>query len=136
MKNFVKLTAFLISILLMLSMTACLSREDENRAREHISAFLDAVAIPDYERASSLVHPDADFDLEAFLEEAKNERSLDFSSGVEIVKYIKNKYIYKGNNTIYNPKIRVKVGDETVVIYVEVLINDEGYGINTIYFND
>ena len=71
-------------------------------------------------------------DLETFLLNVEQEENVDFQAGIEIEKYTgfsSSMYDSTVNGSTYELTMRTKVGDKTVKFTIEIVKNENGYGI-------
>ena len=97
-----------------------------------INDFFAAIVAEDYDKAESFLHPERPADLEAFLLNVEQEVNVDFQAGIEIEKYTgfsSSLYDSTVNGSTYELTMRTKVGDKTVKFTIEIVKNENGYGI-------
>lgn len=108
-----------------------------DEAKAYVNDFLDAVEAEDYDAAEGMLHPERPGDLKEFFENVEKKKDVDFQSGIEIEKYTGfRSAVYDStiDGSSYELTMRVKVGnsDKTVVLTIEIVKNDKGYGIYNI----
>jgi len=77
-------------------------------------------------------------DMEAFFLQVEQEESMDFQEGIEIERYTgfsTSWYDSSVDGSRYELSMRAKVGDKTVSFTVEVVRNEDGYGIYNVVIN-
>lgn len=122
-------------LLLITSLTACsggVTREDTQTAMDSLLTALDN---ENYAEAAALYHPDAAMTkdlLAAFAEQVKTKVGIDLTEGAvaEKITGISSSY-YDSNvdGSRYALTAKIKAGDKTASLTVEVVRNDRGYGI-------
>ena len=129
---FKKLLTITIVCLLVLSLMSCASGIKGDEAKALINDFFAAIVAEDYDKAESFLHPERPADLEAFLLNVEQEENVDFQAGIEIEKYTgfsSSMYDSTVNGSTYELTMRTKVGDKTVKFTIEIVKNENGYGI-------
>ena len=118
--------------LCIFSLVSCGMGINGGEAKEFIRDFFDAVVAEDYEKAEEFLHPDRPADLELFFLSIEEEEDLDFQEGIEIEKYTgfsSSLYDSTVGGSTYELTMRAKVGERDVVFTIEIVQNDNGYGI-------
>ena len=103
-----------------------------DEAKAMLNDFLATIEAEDYEAAQALLHPDRPADLEDFLLGVEQEQGLDFQTGIEIEKYThfaSSFYDSTVGGSRYELTARTTVGEREVFFTVELVKNDNGYGI-------
>ena len=121
--------------LLLTSLTACSGGVTREEARTAMDSLLSALDNENYAEAAALYHPDAAMSedlLAAFAEQAKTKVGIDLTEGAvaEKITGISSSY-YDSNvdGSRYALTAKIKAGDKTADLTVEVIRNDRGYGI-------
>lgn len=133
----------LLAVLLVaaMSLTACgdsVTREETKAASEALFA---ALSTKDYQAASALFHPEADMTpdrVAAFCEQLHSQTGLDFSKGATIERYTgMSASLFDSNvgGSRYELTMKVKVGETTATFRVEVVRNDDGFGIYNLHYD-
>ena len=135
-KTAARILAFLAALLLLItSLTACEGGVTREETKTAMDAFLTALDSENYAEAAALYHPDAAMTeelLAAFAEQVKTKVGIDLTEGatVEKITGISSSYY---DSTVggsrYELTARIKAGDKTAFLTVEVIRNDKGYGI-------
>ena len=121
--------------LLLVSLTACSGGITREEAKTAMDSLLSALDNENYAEAAALYHPDAAMTeelLAAFAEQVKTKVGIDLTEGavVEKITGISTSYY---DSTVggsrYALTARIKAGDKTAALAVEVIRNDKGYGI-------
>ena len=121
--------------LLLTSLTACSGGVTREEAETAMDSLLSALDNENYAEAAALYHPDAAMSedlLAAFAEQVKTKVGIDLTEGaaVEKITGISSSYY---DSTVggsrYALTARIKAGDKTATLTVEVVRNDKGYGI-------
>ena len=132
MKKFFKGTIlFFLVLTLIFSLVGCSGGISGDDAKTHINSFLDAIEKSDYEEATTYLHPERPTDLKAFFEFIEKEEDLDFSS-IEITKYTgfsSSYYDSTVGGSTYTQSMKVDVGGKEAEMEIEIVKNDNGYGI-------
>ncbi len=130
MKLVTKWTALcLILTILSLCFVSCIKGD---RAKDTIEQFLDAVEAGNYEDAKTHLHPKYPIDIQAHLSREAAEEQLDLSAGIEIVRYSSVEsahYDSRVDGSKYETTVQVKIGGIAAEIEIELVENDNGYGI-------
>ena len=133
-----KRTLFLlISLVMVLFLSACSGGIKNDDAKEHVNGFFDAVKSEDYELASTFLHPERPTDLKTFFDSLKSQENLDFSN-IEIEKYTgfsSSLYDSTVNGAAYSLNMTAIVSEKDIQIEIEIVKNDNGYGIYNFNIN-
>lgn len=133
MKKYVlRIALVLLSCLMLLSAVSCSDGVDTDQAKTDVRAFLSAAGKEDYETAATYLHPDRPADLATYFARVEAEEKVDFSAGIEILKETGFSYSYydsEVDGSAYELDLDVRIGGVTAEIEVEVVKNDNGYGI-------
>lgn len=122
-------------LLLLTSLTACEGGVTREEARGAMDALLTALDNEDYAEAAALYHPDAAMTeelLAAFAEQVKTKVGIDLTEGATVEKTTGMRSAYYDSNvggSFYALTAKIKAGDKTASLTVEVVRNDKGYGI-------
>ena len=126
------IVAIMIACLFVSSLVSCGNGIKGDDAKAFINDFFAAIVAEDYDKAESFLHPERPADLEAFLLNVEQEENVDFQAGIEIEKYTgfsSSMYDSTVNGSTYELTMRTKVGDKTVKFTIEIVKNENGYGI-------
>ena len=121
-----------IACLCVFSFVSCGNGIKGDEAKALINDFFVAIVAEDYDKAESFLHPERPADLEAFLLNVEQEENVDFQAGIEIEKYTgfsSSLYDSTVGGATYELTMRTKVGDKTVKFTIEIVKNENGYGI-------
>ena len=127
-----------IACLCVFSFASCGNGIKGDEAKAFINDFFAAIAAEDYDKAESLLHPERPADLEAFLLNVEKERNVDFQAGIEIEKYTGFSaalYDTTVGGSTYELTMRTNVGDNKVTFTIEIVKNENGYGIYNLDIN-
>lgn len=116
---------------LAISLSACSGGISGDEAKSFINDFFETVETGDYTAAEVFLHPERPADLQAFLEGIEQEKNIDFST-IEIEKYTGIKsavYDSTVDGSTYSLKMKLSVSGQTVNTEIEIVKNDNGYGI-------
>ncbi|MBQ7910635.1 MAG: hypothetical protein IJ363_07615 [Clostridia bacterium] len=122
-------------LLLITSLTACSGGVTREEAKTAMDSLLTALDNENYAEAAALYHPDAAMTeelLAALAEQVKTKVGIDLTEGatVEKITGISSSYY---DSTVggsrYELTAKIKAGDKTASLTVEVIRNDRGYGI-------
>ena len=121
--------------LLLASLTACSGGVTREETKTAMDALLTALDNENYAEAAALYHPDAAMTeelLAAFAEQVKTKVGIDLTEGAVVEKITGMSSSYYDSNvdgSRYALTARIKAGDKTADLTVEVIRNDRGYGI-------
>ena len=121
--------------LLLVSLTACSGGITREEAQTAMDALLTALDNENYAEAAALYHPDAAMTedlLAAFAGQIKTKVGIDLTEGAVVEKITGMSSSYYDSNvdgSRYALTARIKAGDKTASLTVEVIRNDKGYGI-------
>ena len=132
------LSLVMIVMLILTSLCACSGGVTREETRSAMDALLTALDNENYAEAVDLYHPDAAMTedlLVAFTEEIQNEVGIDLTEGVTVERTTNMRSAYYDSTvdgSLYALTARIKAGDKTATLTVEVIRNDRGYGINKV----
>ena len=121
--------------LLLASLTACSGGVTREETKTAMDALLTALDNENYAEAAALYHPDAAMSenlLAAFAEQVKTKVGIDLTEGAVVEKITgmsSSYYDSTVDGSRYALTARIKAGDKTADLTVEVIRNDRGYGI-------
>lgn len=121
--------------LLLTPLTACSGGITREEAKTAMDALLTALDNENYAEAAALYHPDAAMSenlLAAFAEQVKTKVGIDLAEGAAVEKITgmsSSYYDSTVDGSRYALSARIKAGDKTADLTVEVIRNDKGYGI-------
>ena len=121
--------------LLLTSLTACSGGITREEAKTAMDSLLTALDNENYTEAAALYHPDAAMTedlLAAFAEQVKTKVGIDLTEGAvaeKITGMSTSYYDSTVDGSRYALTARIKAGDKTADLTVEVIRNDRGYGI-------
>lgn len=125
----------LISVLCLsclFSFASCSGGIKGDEAKAFIRDFFDAVVAADYSQAETFLHPDRPGDLEAFFLNIEEQENVDFQAGITVERYTGVSAAYYDSSvagSTYELTMKTKVGEETVKFTIEIVKNENGYGI-------
>lgn len=137
-KTLKSILIFLLCCSWIFLFASCEKGIDRNEADLFVENFLSAVAAEDYESATTFLHPDRPADLETFFLNIEQKEGIDFGEGIEIEKrtgFSSSYYDSTVGGSRYQPTMRIKVGDHTAKIVIEIVKNENGYGIYNLDIN-
>ena len=133
MKNlFRNILLISIACICVFSFVSCGNGIKGDEAKAFINDFFVAIVAEDYDKAESFLHPERPADLETFLLSVEKEENVDFQAGIEIEKYTgfsSSLYDSTVDGSTYELTMRTKVGDKKVIFTIEIVDNENGYGI-------
>ena len=135
-KAFKNILIAVVALLCSIALASCDGGIKGDEAKEYINDFFDAIVAEDYERAEALLHPDRPADLETFFLNIEEKEDIDFQSGIEVEKYTgfsSSYYDSTVDGSRYELTMRTSVGDETVQFTIEIVENENGYGIYNLH---
>ncbi len=119
----------ILLLAVMLSSVSCtIYSIDSATGKADIYAFLSAIEQEDYVTAEGYLHPDYQVDLTEKMAEVPVEYRTNFGITPEGSAL----YVYEYTDitgAVYGRAYDFRVGDKVVDIYVELLLNDNGYGV-------
>ena len=135
-KTTTRILSVLAALLLFFaSLTACSGGVPREETQPAMGSLLPALDNENYAEAAALYHPDAAMTedlLAAFAEQVKTKVGIDLTEGAvaEKITGISSSY-YDSNvdGSRYALTAKIKAGDKTASLTVEVVRNDRGYGI-------
>ena len=126
------LLIFALCLACLFSFASCSGGIKGDEAKALIRDFLDAVVAEDYSQAETFLHPDRPGDLETFFLNIEEQENIDFQAGITIERYTGFSAAYYDSSvagSTYELTMRTKVGEETVKFTIEIVKNENGYGI-------
>ena len=137
MNNIRKIIRITVTLILAIAiipsaLVACKGGINRDSAKLFIEDFLEVIAAGDYETAESYLHPDCLIDLEKVLDRIENEKNIDFQDGIVVKKDTASSWSYynsKVDGAQYARTMRIQVGDKQITFTVEIVQNENGYGI-------
>lgn len=121
-----------VALICAVSLASCSGGIKGDDAKAYINDFFDAVSAEDYERAEALLHPDRPADLEEFFLNIEKKEALDFQSGIEVERYTgmsSSYYDSTVDGSRYELVMQVSVDEKNVEFTIEIVQNENGYGI-------
>ena len=121
--------------LLLTSLTACSGGVTREEAKTAMDSLLTALDNENYAEAAALYHPDYAMTeelLSAFAEQVKTKVGIDLTEGAVVEKITgmsSSYYDSTVDGSRYALTAKIKAGDKTASLTVEVIRNDKGYGI-------
>ncbi len=131
-KIFKNLLLFVLCMGCLFSFVSCSGGIKGDEAKAFIRDFFDAVVAEDYTQAETFLHPERPADLETFLQNIEEQENIDFQAGITIERYTGISASYYDSSvegSTYELTMRTKVGEETVKFTIEIVKNENGYGI-------
>lgn len=125
-------TVITVCCLFISCFASCKSGIDEKEAKEFVNDFFQAIVAEDYENAATFLHPERPADLEPFLLDVEREESIDFQRGIKIEKYTSvsaASYDSTVNGSTCELTMETTVGEKNVKFTIEIVQNENGYGI-------
>ena len=135
------LSALAALLLLLTSLTACSGGVTREETQTAMDSLLTALDNENYAEAAALYHPDAAMTedlLAAFAEAVKTNVGIDLTEGATVEKYTNMRSAFYDSNvdgSFYALTAKIKAGDKTASLTVEVIRNDRGYGIFKVEYN-
>ena len=121
-----------IACLCVFSFVSCGNAIKGDEAKAFINDFFEALVAEDYDKAETFLHPERPADLEAFFLNVEEKENIDFQLGIDVEKYTgfsSSLYDSTVDGSTYELTMRTSVGDERVKFTIEIVKNDNGYGI-------
>ena len=126
----------IIALMLCLAIIGCGNEDDQ--AKKTAEAFLTSVAEGNFENARTYLHPSREIDVEKRFNNYESWAGIDFQKGINIKKYTDYSYsVYDDDvgGSEYELEIRVSVDGKRFEIGIDIVRNDNGYGIYEIEFD-
>ena len=140
MKRF-KIILPIILLLLVSLLTSCENAVSSDEAKKQALEMFECIEKDLYEDAANLMHPSrqatAEF-LQSYIEDIEKETGADFSNGIEIDRQIgfsSSLYDSEVKGSRYEIEYVVKIGEYRFEADIEVVRNDDGFGIYDIEFD-
>jgi hypothetical protein len=131
----------IILLLLVSLMVSCENAVSSDEAKDITQNMFECIENDLYEDAASLMHPsrhaNAEF-LQSYIEEIEQDTGADFSNGIEIDRQIgfsSSLYDSEVKGSRYEIEYVVKIGEYRFEADIEVVRNDDGFGIYDIEFD-
>ena len=121
-----------IACLCVFSFVSCGNGIKGDEAKAFINDFFEALVAEDYDKAETFLHPERPADLEAFFLNVEEKENIDFQLGIDVEKYTSfssSLYDSTVDGSTYELTMRTSVGYERVKFTIEIVKNDNGYGI-------
>ena len=125
-----KILILAVALILCFTLVGC--GKETDKAKETAEAFLSSVANGDFENAKTYLHPDRQIDVEKYFNDYEARTGVDFQKGIKVKKYTGYSYsVYDSevDGSEYELEMRISVGNKTLEINIDVVRNDNGYGI-------
>lgn len=129
-----KAVSLLVVIIMLFSLSACSGGIKGDEAKAYINDFFNAIEAGDHGSAATFLHPDRPIDLKVLFERLQNENSLDFSN-IEVDRYTGFSCAYYDstvNGSEYSLRMDTIVSGKNVQLEIQIVKNDNGYGIYNI----
>ncbi|MBE5731114.1 MAG: hypothetical protein E7350_04110 [Clostridiales bacterium] len=134
-----RIVAILLVLAFSLFMVGCENRITTDEAKEQVNALISAVSSGDFDEAEKLLHPSRKTDLEAYFNRAEAVEGVDFQAGIEITKYTgfsSALHETEVDGAEYELEMNVLVSGKALELTVEIVRNDQGFGIYEIDIDD
>ena len=131
-KLFKSALLIIISCICIISLVSCGKGIKRDEAKSLINDFFAAIVAEDYDKAEGFLHPERPADLEGFLLDIEKDEDIDFQAGIKIERYTgfsSSLYDSTVDGSTYELTMRTKVGDDKVIFTIEIVKNENGYGI-------
>ena len=125
-----KVLILAVALILCFALIGC--GKETDKAKETAEGFLSSIASGDFENAKTYLHPDRAINIEKYFNDYEAWSGVDFQKGIKVKKYTEYSYsVYDSdvNGSEYELEIRISVGGKTLEINIDVVRNDNGYGI-------
>ena len=141
MKKIAVLLMALTMLLLPVTLcfTSCSGGIDTDKAKEHIISFLTEIKEGDFTEAKTYLHPNFDGDIEKFFNSVEKSFNVDFQNGITILRNTNTQISYydsKFDGSAYELTMDIEVSGRELEITVNVVENDNGYGVYGIEIDD
>lgn len=132
MKN-KSIALFLFVMLLTFSLLGCNGKGiTDDEAKAHINDFFKEIEAGDYEKAETYLHLERPASLQEYLNTIETDNNLNFKLGIKVEKYTNFSYsIYDSTvqGSTYTLDMKTMVGDAKLGMSIEIVRNENGYGI-------
>ena len=111
---------------------SCKGGIDRDEAKEVINEFFSCIVAEDFEGAQGYLHPERPAELKPFLESVEADTGVDFQEGIIIERYSNFSSAYYDSSvggSTYELTMITSVGESKVKFTIELVQNDNGYGI-------
>ena len=125
-----KVLILVFALVLCLAFISC--GKEKDKAKETAEAFLTSVSAGNFENAKTYLHPDSQIDIEKYFNDKEARTGIDFQKGIKVMKYTEYSYsVYDSevNGSEYGLEMRITVDGKTFEINIDIVRNDNGYGI-------
>ena len=134
----------IISVVLCLSLftvllSSCSGGINSDEAKSHINSFLAEIETGDYQAASTYLHVDRPANLELFFEGIEKDKGIEFQQIITVKKYTgvsSSYYDSTVGGSTYSLDMVIVVGDDELKLSVEIVKNDNGFGIYNLDIDD
>ncbi len=122
-------------LLLLTALTACSGGVTRGETEKMTGFLLASLKDENFEEAADLYHPDAAMTpelLSAFAEQVKTKVGIDLTEGAAVEKITgvsSSYYDSTVDGSRYELTAKIKAGNKSATLTVEVVRNDKGYGI-------
>ncbi len=131
-KNGRKILFAIITCVCVISLVSCKGGIDRSEAKTFINDFFAEIVSQNYDKAEEFLHPERPADLEEFFNTVEKSVQIDFQEGIVIEKYNGfSSSLY--DSTVDGPTLELtmsgRVGETEVDFTIEIVQNENGYGI-------
>ena len=137
MKKFFYVVLCLSLFTILLS--SCSGGINSQEAKSHINSFLAEIEKSDYQSASTYLHIERPANLEAFFEGIEKDKGIDFQQTITIKEYTGVSFSYYDSTvggSTYSLDMVIVVGDDEFTLSVELVRNNNGFGIYNLNIDD
>lgn len=130
MKRIISIVLCLCLFTVLLS--SCSDGINSDEAKSHINGFFAEIEVGDYQSASKYLHIERPANLELFFEGIEKEKGIDFQQTITVKKYTGFSSSYFDSTvwgSTYSLDMVIAVGDDELALSVEVVRNNNGFGI-------
>lgn len=129
----------ILILMLVFSLASCSKGITKGEATDEVETFLENVSNGDFDKASAQIHPTRAIGVEYLFNMQELRMGVDFQSGIEIKRYTSlssSYYDSEVDGSDFDVEMEIIVSGKTIGLEIEIVKNDEGYGIYSVEFDD
>lgn len=138
MKHIRYIAVLAVLCMALTAFSGCSGGISSEEARNQVDVFFAHIVSEDYASVQGCLHPGVQEDVQSFLEFLEEQLEVDFQAGMEIRRYTgfqTSWYHSRVGGSLYSLRMDVEVGETVLDITVEIVRNEEGYGISSFKVN-
>ena len=130
----------LLVIVFTLSLLGCTENKvTRDEAREQANLLVNAVSSGNFSYARELLHPSLSINIEEYFNTNEEKYGVDFQSGITVERYTNfSSALYDSDvkGSEYELDIDISVSGKTLELTIDVVRNEQGFGIYEIEIDD